>query len=865
MKKIIFSAIIFLVLFSLYTASALIFADYSNLYKNFVAASRISPGSIANVKYEIHKFPSPGLYVEEIKDEGKIELKNIELGVSLGSILMFSPKVAYLNIGEVRLHLAHDDVRMLNHDEFIAELISREALNVRANIKKLEFVEVDHDVPLVIDNFNFDGLGKNTEFTGTLPAIGELTGHFKYEDDNVVQFGVEINSTGFNAKIEEKYQGALLKNGKIELKSRNLASKIGRMIPDLSQFTSTLNSSEEVRITLDIEAVNNWIKLNNIKIESNSIAGEGRMEMSKDPKDTDQIEFKFSKIDLYSLKKAAADNSEEAIGFAGGNRFDFNKNKMSTTIIIDKIQLTENNILKDVELRAEIEENRFNIRKFVGNIDESGRFLVSGYATQNSFRSLFIGQVSISHSDLNDLAEYVGGSEIRTENPIPYVFSSQVKLSTVDVSLQNMVVNTNNNELNGNVSMKFIGNSPRINATLKLNNANIDENNFPALKKVYEYAIGLTENTKSDDYLNKFIPLRKINSMSNVNINISKMVLNEKLYNDFQFNMLLSPGRVRLSDLSVQLGEDYLDMNIDLVAQGIKPVATIKINDGRIGIDFLTPGSMLDLRKKIIDEIALDKFDLVLNFYLSEVYQGDFKLNRLVFLGNTTDKLLEIQNFDTDIFRGRMKSSGSILLDPFTFNFVYALNSASILDIAKLVPPGYINTGGAISASGMWTSNGSSTKELLYNLYTRSTVITKDITIDNFSFDDLIQKTSAPEYTIAQLQTDLKTSLLTGTTNIEDMKSDLELSKGIIKLPTIKFKTKYSSGSGSATINIYDFNLDLDSLFSFMIASNPVHGRSYIDYRPATIGLKATGSIFSPKKEAESKEIEQIISERKKK
>ena len=67
--------------------------------------------------------------------------------------IKFSPKITSLEIGEAKLYLNHDDVNLLSHDEFISELISKDALSVEAKIGKLTFVESDNDIPLEIMDF----------------------------------------------------------------------------------------------------------------------------------------------------------------------------------------------------------------------------------------------------------------------------------------------------------------------------------------------------------------------------------------------------------------------------------------------------------------------------------------------------------------------------------------------------------------------------------------------------------------------------------------------------------------------------------------------------------------------------------------
>lgn len=862
MKKIVFSAILFFALLSIYMLAVVTFIDFSKLYSQLASTSKISTQNLDNLEYTIDYFPTPTLMIRSIVDNKKIELENIEIKFSPMSVLLFSPKVKALQIGEAKIHIRHDDVRLLSHDEFISELINRNALDVVAKVKRIEFVESDLDIPLVIEDFHFDGVTPNTKFTGQIKNLGSIAGSFLYTGNDQVDFDLKIDSKELHAKINESYKNSLLETGRVEIKAKNIGNKLGRLVPDFSQFSSSINSDEEINISFDINAIDKWMKFNNIKIDSNSILGEGNIELSKSVSDIDQINLKFSKIDLHSLKKAS-NQDLEGYGGATGSNFDFSKNKMNVNVAIDKMQLTEKNTLTNVVLQSDIDSNKFIIKRFTGNIDENGKFVVAGEASQNNFRSLFIGEVAISHSDLNDLAEYIGGKEVRASKPIPYTFTSKVKLSIVDVSLQNIVVNTGNNELNGNMSIKFIGNFPRISATLALDNLNMNENDFPVVQQVYEYAKNLTQGTKDESYQAKLTPLRQLNSMNNINFSINKLLLGDTKYENFNFNLLLSPGRVKFSNLTIKDRNDFVDMNIDLQAQGIKPLIIVKVNDGSVGVNFLSPSAMLQLKDKILNEFAIDKFDLLLDVYLSKMYQDTFELGRVVFLAKTEGKLITVQNFDTDLFKGRLRSSGSILLAPYTLNFVYALNSAHIKDIIDLLPPGYFYTGGVISASGMWTSTGDSTRELLYNLYTRSTILTKDITINNFSYDNLVERANSQGYTLRDLKTDLKSSLLTGVTVIDELQTDVELSRGILQLPTVKFKTKYTSGAANVAISIYDFTINLDSVFSFRVATDPVIGRSYIDYTSSSIKLKATGSLFSPRKEGDVSELENIIRRRK--
>jgi hypothetical protein len=159
----------------------------------------------------------------------------------------------------------------------------------------------------------------------------------------------------------------------------------------------------------------------------------------------------------------------------------------------------------------------------------------------------------------------------------------------------------------------------------------------------------------------------------------------------------------------------------------------------------------------------------------------------------------------------------------------------------------------------MWSTNGNSLEEQLYNLYTKSDILAKNITINNFSIDNLIQAISSPNYNLKSFKDDLKEAILTEKTEISELKAAVELVKVLFTLKDIGFKTKYTAASASASFNLYNLDIDLISVLSFYL-SKPAPGRSYTGSTPAKIALKATGNLFAPKKEADTKELEDLLS-----
>lgn len=844
------------------TASITI-TDYKKVYQEFVESTRIDTSSLEESNFNIEKFLSPYLVIDEIKQDGKVTLRNVEIHFSLSSLFTFNPQITSLEIGEAIIYLTHDDVDLLSHDEFISELIAKKALSVEAKIDKLTFIESDAGIPLVIEDFIFAGKDGLTEFSGSVDYLGTLNGSFVKSGDEVL-FTLKIQDKTYTFDLEEKYKNNDLEQGKAIIKTSNLSRKFAKVLPNLNEITDRLDSAEEVNITLDIKPIKNWISFRNIVIDSESLQGKGEVNLSKNSKDLSEVKLDFSKIDLMSWRKSIEETEEpRRAKYSTNEKFDFNKNRMKANIYVKDMKLDKDNSLSDLNIKAEIENGKLFIRDFSGNIDQSGKFSLEGTISQNSFRSLFNGKITLNHKDLNDLAEYFGGKEIRSNKMLPFYASADIKLSSVDLSLQNVLVKTFDTEIIGNLSTKFIGNSPRTNANIKFSSVDIDKGSLPALTQGFDYVVSLTNGMKEEGYLSKFIPIRKIGSISNFEITFDRLVYNKNLYDDVNFNLELSPGRVSLEQLYLKDGNDWIDTSLTLEAQGIRPTLKAVIHGGSIAVDFLSAPSMLTLRKKILNNLDLSKIDIVMDFSLKKIYQDNFSLGRVKFNANNDKNLLNISKLDADLFGGRMQSSGSALLEPYTLNFVYALNSAQVKEIAKLLPKGMLSSGGLFSSSGMWSTNGDKLNEQLYNLYTKSNVVTKDITLSSLSIDNLIQEMGVANYDVTAFQSDLKKALLTGETEISDLKTSVQLSKGIFKLPSITFKTKYSAGSGAATFNIYDFNIDSSAIFSFYLAKQK-HGRSVVNYAPSKMTVTAKGNLFSPKKESDTKELETILMDRSK-
>jgi len=870
MKKIILTISLLFSSFLIFAASAIMLADYKKALEEFASTSNISPDMMPKAdEWVMKKFPLPQLKISYINHSAGTELKDINIKFSLLSILKFAPKVSDFRIGEAKIHLASNNITFLNHDELISSLISKSSINVDVTIAKISFIESDNDVSLEINNFVLASSTDDISFTGKVGSSEKISGSLaKQKEAGRVIFTLNTKTSNYSVDLTEEYQDASIVSGKMHLLTTNLPAQISAMAPELNQFFDELSTGEEIKIDLDLEGDKEGIKFHNITIASNNVEGKGTGYSSKSKERASSFNFEFSKIDLDAWKKSKTATSEQNFSrpqSLTSNNFNLRNNPVKGDLKINQLKLSENLTISNIIFSVDTKDGSLYIQDFSGAINDQGHFKLAGALEQNDFRTLFHGQISIDSDDLNDLVEFISNNkDVRTNTKIPYQIESALKLSSVDLSLQNFNLKTPDSEISGNLSTKFIGNLPRSNGDLKISYLNLDSPNLPATGKIHQYILSLSDNMKDESYLNKFIPIRKINLIANYNISFDKITLNSQTIDNTNFGLAFTAGSVKISDLSIKDGDNYLNTDIAINAESIKPSLMIKIKDGSLKVNSLNPEAMLDLKNTLLEKIALDKIDIQLDCNLAKLYEDNFAFTRLVLVAKNTKNLIEINNFNTDLFNGRMVSSGSILLSPFTINFVYSLGGAQIGEINKILPIGLPNSVGTLNARGMWTTNGNKLNELLYNLYTNSSVMIKDSVIHNLSIDDLVQAVSASNYNDKNFDQDVKQALLTGDTKIDHFNGNFELLKGVGSMSMIQFNTIYTKAKGAFKFNLYDFSIDSDINFAFQMAKTNL-GQAFQSYNLSNMKLKTTGTIFSPKKDVDTSEIVTFFNQRTKK
>lgn len=853
MKKIILNLSIVLTIILIAGVSTILYADFQSAYQQIASTIKVDPASIKTEDVQIVKFPFPHVKIKHIKQEGKIELSEAEIEFSLWSVLTLSPKISAIYVKEASLRLNSDDTNLIHHDQFIAELIQKDLLSIKTNIEKLTLIESDNDISMVMTNFLLKKSGNSYNFSAQTDKNQLLKGHFQKTPENII-FNLESITDNYELSLQETYKDNKLVTGTASFKNLNLLTPILNLIPN---FITPLGHSDT------LEGVNadfvfssddtNW-HISSLKLSADWLQGSGDILISRSAAKSD-VNLVFDKIDLSNLSS----NNEDQVTVST-NKFAALKYNSSISCLIKSLSF-QSEQLHDITLKLDIADSKVKIENLTGSFDENNKFQVTGELTSDSLRSAFDGDVAISHQDISKFSNMLGDITFDQQKPLPFTLQSHVRITPVYFSFQNINLNLEGMSFTGDYSTKFIGQLPRINANLRIDSLDLDKkSSIDSINNIKEWLENSLSGMKQDDYQNKFIPIRKISSIGSYDIIIDNLTYQNHKYNDISFNLETEPSSVAINRLYFNDGKTWFDLNASLSTKSLNPVLIVKINDGVIESNILSSQGLLDFRAKILEHLELSKINCLFSGYLTAIKNGDNGLDRIIFSFKNDKNLLTFTDLNFDLFSGRLTMAGSILLEPLTLNFSYALNAANLSKISDALPKNLLKLDGLVSTNGVFSTNGDSLEKLLYNLYNKSSLIAKGVVLNNFSIDQFIEKINNENYDVNNLSYDVDKMLLTDNTTIIDLKSELLLSKGVLDLAPMSFKTNLTSQAGNLKLNIYDYSLGADLSIDFYI----LHKRKFkpVSYQPLNIQLNASGDIMNLSRKITTDKIAEVINMR---
>ncbi|WP_341756045.1 MULTISPECIES: AsmA-like C-terminal region-containing protein [unclassified Candidatus Tisiphia] len=863
-KKIIISAIIAI---SLLICSILVtvnFVNYDSVSSSFINELKISPQNLKNIK--ITKFPVPYLTIDHIKEDGRLELENIEIHFAPWSLLILRPKISAVTIYNATIYSDEQDFDIINHDRIVSSFITNGIININFDVKNLTILNKNKQPIITLNNcslFKNNPISNITSFKGDGGYVGKLSGFFERKG-NQINLDLTIANNDYNFHLLETYIDSKLINGKAEYLIQHLADILHILVPDLDSLFRKFNPNEKINIKFDILPTPQLLKLENITIESNSLAGNGSIYLNKSDDVTSTIKLYFPKINAKSLI-TSSNNIKQFSNSVFGLRFLFDNKSIITDILVDQIILNNDEVLNNTKILLNLDKGVLVVNDFSGMIKSGGRFQLIGNVTQNSVRSIFDGTIHLQHNDLNSILNTLGYEQAVSTKPTAFILSSDLKLTLIDVYLQNLMLKTENTKVTGNITARFIGSMPHFIAVLDFSSIDLNKEDYPIISPIVKFAKSLSENMKGESYLAKYIPIRTVDYLGNFDIMINDLLIGNNSFGKAYILANVSPGNIEISNFDIRTSSDYLNLSANLLASNIKPQLKVTINDGSLNVNFLTPESLLNLRNKLLNEFDLEKIELKLDCMLSTIIQGALVLQNLKLGLANNNALFKINNFEVNLLLGKLKAEGNILLDPYTINFVYALNSIDLAQLSNILPKGLLNNYGGMSINGTLTTNGDNLKKLLYELNIQSDFVVKNAKISNFSIDSFIEKVNNKDYNLNYLKEDVTQAMYQGQTELDSVRGNIQLKNGIVTVKDIIFNTKYTSGAASLAVNIYNWDMALSSILSFYIADlKPNQSDSNNKNTPINLKIKTSGTMFEPIKTLDENELTKALEANKK-
>ena len=863
-KKIIAGIIISCSLLLFLFFGALSLVNYNSVASNFTSRLGIANENIGKIK--INKFPIPYLAIESIKEDGKVDLEEVKVYFSFWSLIKFSPQISKLEILDAKIYADSKMLNIYNNEELIDKFFKYKLQNINLNITNLNIINKQDYSILNFSNCSLkkEHLSSNYIFKTTSNELGTISGSIN-KSENIVNFSFDIDNKDYNFKLSQVYKDSKLDSGNGEYNIKNLALAMYNILPDLSHILNKLNQTDVVNVKFNILNSEDAVELKDIVVESPFITGGGAINIAKNDTTTGTVNLNFSKIDLNSI---VSSNAPVTFNTAPSNiRFIFADKLLKINIVIDEVILSNNNTLEKVTFTSSLSKGTLKIDECLGSIKPDGEFKLLGNVTQNSIRSMFDGQIYLKHNDFNSLLNILGFADITVKDSIPFTLSSELKLTLIDLFFKDLSLKTDNLSLSGNFSGKFIAQTPHLNATLSISSLDLTKNSYPVISPFIEFVQGLTKDMKSLDYPSKFIPIRTNPYTINLDILVDGVKYNDQIFDKMNLLAKISPANIKISNLDFKTNNSYLSTSWNLDASSVLPSLTVEIKDGSLNTDLLSPAKLLDLRNKLVNDYSLDKVTLQIYGNLSSLSQNenDLVLKNIKFYAVNNNNLLQFNNIEADLLGGKLQGSGNILLDPYSLNFVYALNTIDLDKASALLPKIFAASEGEISISGSFSTNGNTLQNQLYNLTSKLQFAINVITVNNFNIDSFIQKINNYDYNASNLDKDINSAITTGQQRITGVSGNIDLQKGIALLKDINFVTQYSTGAASFAVNIYNFDMDSSNVLSFYIPSSLVKSDTKNTSSNAdksvlsNLSLRVQGNMSAPKKTFDSSELKKLL------
>jgi hypothetical protein len=712
---------------------------------------------------------------------GELISNKATIKLNLFSLLTSSGQIAQILFNDSNLNInKNNEIGILNHQQHIQNI-----LNQKNNLFDISFSNITVNLP-----------NKEINFSNTTIQNSSNKFLLKCLADEDIDILLEIEKNDPNNTLT---LSATDKSKNLTIKGIYLGSKFqsGNIIYTNTDFNTT--------ITSDLVLDKNNMSLKNIICKGESIEGSGSLDLI-DKNLSFVADLKHVNVNnilsIPTIKRTLEQKEDEKIF---PSNFDVNIQVKLGSLVFAKQTL--NNINFSLHTNN---DGTFAVDDLSANFDNNGSFKIIGEITNNHYRSIFSGAISLAHNDTNMLLTKLGIETTEDTIAKPLSLASKISLTGVELNAEDLDCNIGNHNLSGNLTYKTIGDNPRLNGSIKIKSFN-SKDTLPIFSRAFEYFNSIIFDSYKKDYLNNFIPIRTNDILINLNLEAADTSLENSYYDKINLLVNTTPGKIDINAFSISNQDNYLAGDASLDASNFQPIYKINILEGKLpNLDF--GNFLLDLRNSLQQHFDFEDITGTLAINLKELNVSSTDIKNFSLTASNNHSALVIDNLSFEALGGKSQINGRITQKPFLVSLGYAynnLNLAPIFDLSVLLN----NTTGLISTSGVINFGGDSLAEMLYSLNVKADILGQDITVHNFGIDNLIGSTSKKDFQNSSAYFD--DFVNNGTTKFNNVKGSYKMQNGILSLNNISFLTNKSSGALSADIDIYKQTINLSSLLNF--------------------------------------------------
>ena len=788
---------------------------------------------------DVSHFPTPTVVLGGVEIPGIFSAKKLYLKFSVFSILTLNPSISSIEAEDVHIHTS--GANMMHHESAVIRMFQ-----LFPHLPNIDFkhITLDDRMAGTSEDVKTIKIRPNSSFNNiTIYWTDKNYTNISYNKKDRLEVKIITVSPSHKIDFLETYDENLkLVSGTIDYHINNLRDHISSNYRDLDLLITQIASTEPMHMTCNFGIDHGGMLVRNINLKSESISMTGEADFFDGTKQ-DRLNLHFDIIDLTKLLKSPdmasiqLSKSKEELKLQNLNGI--------INVTVDNIKLSNFDIA-NVSLKGASDGLKLNIEEFVGLIDKDGKFNVSGFVTQNKYRSKFDGNLEVDYPDANALMSKLGYPISTNAVKSPLMIKSDIVATPIDYKLTNLYTTIGQVTSNGSASIKLIGATPRL--ALALNFSAIDFSNvqYPILVPVVNYFKSLANDMHDKEYLSKYIPLRKIGYIGNFDFIFNNPVISGEVVDKVHFICDAFDGMLNFGSLYYQNGKNYLMGNGKLAASGLKPLVTLRITDGEFSTNSLALGNILENLSKASVEYGFDKVTLDLAMTLKSLTQGGANFKNFYIASSNDGNLFNISGLQGIYNNGNFTSSGSMLLDSMTLSLAYAYSNFNSNDLDQIYPlsvfgirDGWFSTNGTISA------NGNNVAQFIYSLYNKSEFVGSTVSWYGFDFDGFVDLINVKDYDKTNMLVDAKKFTSSGITNIPKISGSYEVDHGIIKFTDVQYGTKHTSCSAVATYNIYTDAVDVTTSVIFQPT---IMDRNRAP-APIEIVLHTSGNIAAPVKE----------------